>query len=70
MKKKQTKHFVPNKNSYGNGVPACDCFSFSNFEGLHAFSNDGEVAKTRRGVTCGNCRRTRAFKGEVFRGEK
>lgn len=62
MKKKQTKHFVPNKSSYGDGVPACDCFSFADFDGLFAFSSEGEVAETRRGVTCGNCKRTRVFR--------
>lgn len=70
MAKKQTKHFVPNKNSFGDGIPACGCFYVGDVKGLYAFSDDGEVAKTRRGVRCGNCRRTRAFKGKVFKGEK
>lgn len=61
-KKKQTKHFVLYKNSFGDGVPACDCYSFGPHSDLYAFSQDGEVAKTRRDVTCGNYRRTRVFR--------
>ena len=57
MKKKQIKHFVPRRNSYGNGEPACNCYS-----GSLAYSDWGEVAKTKRGVTCGRCRGTRAFR--------
>ena len=56
MKKKQMKHFVPNKcNESGNGVPACNSY-------FYAIKSYGEVAKTRRGVTCGLCRRTRVFR--------
>ena len=64
MKKKQIKHFVLNKDSQGNGVPVCNCFGVSFFNGnpLRAWVNFSEVAKTRRGVTCGNCRRTRVFR--------
>lgn len=57
MKKKQVKHFVPNKTRYGGGEPACNCYS-----GYFGFEDDGEVAKTRRGVTCKRCRRTRVFR--------
>lgn len=56
------KHFVPNKNSYG-GTPACKCYDFGTFHNLIAFEDAGEVAKTRRSVTCGNCRRTKKFRG-------
>ena len=65
MRKKQTKHFVPNKNDYRGGVPACHGFGRSTISGrfLSALGPPfEEVAKTRRGVTCGNCRRTRVFR--------
>ena len=63
MKKKQkkwTQHFVPNKARWGGGIPACNGFQCKGFPTLEAFSD--ETAKTRRGVTCGNCRRTRVFR--------
>jgi len=66
---KQVKHFVPEKSHQGKwGYPACRCYKNSLSGYLIALWD--EVAKTRRGVTCGNCRRTRAFKGKVFKGEK
>ena len=56
MKKKQIKHFVveifPISRS---GIPACNL-------GAYIFDANGTIAKTRRGVTCGNCRRTRIFR--------
>ena len=56
MKKKQVKHFVPNRPWVPeNGPPACD-------QTWYALDDQGEVAKTQRQVTCKNCRRTRAFK--------
>lgn len=63
MKKKQIKHFVPDKNRSGDGVPACPCFNFGWHKDLPAFTADGEVAKTKRGVTCKRCRGTRIFRG-------
>lgn len=61
MKKKQTKHFVPNKGSLGYGTPACNAFQdLPGWPNLAALLD--ETAKTRRGVTCGNCRRTRVFR--------
>ena len=63
MKKKQTKHFVPNKDSEGSGIAACNGFTGSyGIVSYPAHTHWGEVAKTRRGVTCGNCRRTRVFR--------
>ena len=59
---KRTKHFISNKNSFGDGVPACDGYSFGSYKDLYAFSDAGEIAKTRKEVTCKNCRRTRVFK--------
>lgn len=56
--KMNEKHFVPNKNSCGDGTPACNCFG----DNLYAFPIFKEVAKTRVGVTCKNCQRTRVFK--------
>ncbi len=71
MKKQPIKHFVPNIDRRGDsggvgGIPVGNCFN----KNLPAWTGFGEIAKTRRGVTCGTCRRTRVFKGEVFRGEK
>lgn len=60
MKKKQTKHFIPGKDCIGTGIPACNAFQEPNWPYLPALPQ--EVAKTRRGVTCGNCRRTRVFR--------
>jgi len=57
---KQIKHFVPNKDGGGSGIPACNCYNLLGT--LPAWETLGEVAKTRRGVTCKNCRRTRAFR--------
>ena len=62
MEKKQVKHFVQNKNSYGNGIPACGVFTGQGFKG-YAITTFGEIAKTRRGVTCGRCRNTVVFRG-------
>lgn len=69
MKKKQIKHFVPNRNSFyvdnrGDGytlvgIPTCKCYRDYHGMPLKAFRL--ETTKTRRGVTCGNCRRTRVF---------
>lgn len=61
MKKKQIKHFVPNLICKV-GTPACQGFNFNGNRDMPAFVDDGEIAKTRRGVTCGNCRRTRIFR--------
>ena len=60
MKKKRIKHFVPDKDAWGSGVPACNIFQEKGWPNLPALPD--EVAKTRRGVTCGNCRRTRVFR--------
>lgn len=65
MKKKQTEHFVPNKDGLGMGIPACSCFGYGKYDDgtrrlLPALPE--EVAKTRRGVTCERCRRTRVFR--------
>jgi len=69
MKKKQTKHFVPDEDSYNDnrgsaltliGIPACKCYRDFNGASLKAFRK--ETAKTRRGITCGNCQRTRVFR--------
>ena len=63
MKKKQTKHFVPHIEEFINGgVPACQGFNFGGNRDLPASVDAGEVAKTRREVTCGNCRRTRVLR--------
>ena len=66
---KQVKHFVPNKDwnaagGEGNigGVPACNSYGSAAGIKLPAWVGFGEVAKTRRGVTCENCRRTRVFR--------
>jgi hypothetical protein len=63
MKKKQVKHFVSNKDSNGSGFPACGCFWFSAGNPELGHTHWGEVAKTRRGVTCRRCRNTRVFRG-------
>ena len=57
MKKKQTKHFVPDKR---NDTPACNGFQCKDWPNLAALPD--EIAKTRRDVTCKNCRRTRVFR--------
>lgn len=57
---KQTKHFVPNKDSIGTGTPACNTFQEPDWPDLEALPQ--EVAKTRRQVTCKNCRKTRVFR--------
>lgn len=63
MKKKQIKHFVPHIATFMNGgVPACQCYNFNGNRDMPAFADDGEIAKTRRGVTCKNCRKTRVFR--------
>ncbi len=64
MKKKQTKHFVPNedRDKCGMGVPACSCFGYGRFTRTLLPALPEEIAKTRRGVNCGNCRRTRIFR--------
>ena len=58
------KHFVPKKNERGDGVPACHGFGgFGNGDFLWAFKTPfREVARTRKDVTCKNCRRTRVFR--------
>lgn len=58
---KQKKHFVPNKDLSGGGIPACDCFNYGG-KSFSAWTYFGEVAKTRQGVTCENCRNTRVFR--------
>lgn len=61
MKRKQTKHFVLEKDDDGAGTPACNCFQeLPNFPNLIAIPN--EIAKTRRDTTCKNCRRTKIFR--------
>lgn len=64
MTKKQTKHFVADKDTEGSGITACNCFGYGEHPRipLSGHIHWGEVAKTRRGVTCGNCRRTRVFR--------
>ena len=69
MKKKQVKHFVPNKDKYGDnrgemGTPACKCFGYSHCTQDFYFlpTLPEEIAKTRKQVTCKNCRRTRVFR--------
>lgn len=62
MKKKQTRHFVPDKDRLGNGVPACHCFDHSLVKNMPALAYIGEVARTRKQVTCGNCKRTKLFR--------
>ncbi len=59
------KHFVPIKDWDAGGgtgdiggIPVCKGFK----KGYPAWKGFGEIAKTRRGVTCGNCRRTRVFR--------
>ncbi len=63
MKKKQTKHFVPNKTKgvSGSGIPACNCFNYWECP-LPAWVGFGEVARTRAGVTCKNCQKTKVFR--------
>jgi len=61
MKKEKIKHFVPDKDYDGNGLPACNCFQ-GGFEAVSLPALPEEIAKRRRGVTCGNCRRTRVFR--------
>jgi len=56
MKKKQIRHFVPIRPYVPDSGPAACNSDF------YAIGTMGEVAKTRRGVTCGNCRRTRIFR--------
>ena len=65
MKKKPTKHFVSvidrsadGGSGLSGGVPAGNCYG----KKLPAWTGFGEIAKTRRGVTCGNCRKTRVFR--------
>ncbi len=69
MKKKQTKHFVPDKDFYIDnrgrdltmvGIPACRCYRDANGAPLKAFNT--ETAKGRRDTTCGRCRRTKVFR--------
>ena len=62
MMKKKTKHFVPNKNYNGSGYPACNGYTDCQGSSFLAYAAWGEIAKTRRSVTCGNCRRTRIFR--------
>ena len=59
MEKKQVRHFVPDKDIHGNGYPACNCYGW----GRRVLVVFGEIAKTRRGVTCGRCRNTAVFRG-------
>jgi len=59
--KKQTKHFVLNKDAWGCGTPACNCFQdLPDWPELKALQ--GEIAKGRRDTTCRNCRRTKIFR--------
>ena len=62
MKRKQTKHFVPNKVDGDHGTPACNCFQDlpAGFPDLAALPE--ESAKGRRDTNCGRCRRTRVFR--------
>lgn len=60
--KKQIKHFVSNKDMAGMGVPVCNGFGFSNITQSDLPALPEEVAKTRKHVTCKNCRRTRVFR--------
>jgi len=64
MKKKQTKHFVLelNKDAQGMGIPVCSCFGYGKYIRRLLPALPEEVAKTRRGVTCGHCRNTRVFR--------
>ncbi len=63
MKKKLTKHYVPEKSApliHNYGYPACHCYRHSIIGNLVALAEEGNL--TRRGITCGNCRRTRVFR--------
>ena len=55
---KRLKHFIPKKDSLGDGTPACNCFG----DNLYAFKIFEEVARTRRDVICKNCQKTRVFR--------
>ena len=57
---KQTKHFVPHKDNIGIGISACNIFQEPGWPNLETLPH--ETAKTRRQVTCKNCRRTRVFR--------
>lgn len=59
-KKKQTKHFVLDKDCYGTGTPACNCFQVPSWPNLSAFED--EIAKGRRDTNCKRCRRTKVFR--------
>ena len=69
MKKKQTKHFVPNQDSYIDnrgpalslvGIPACKCYR--DFGGIPLKAFRMETAKGRWDTNCKNCRRTKIFR--------
>lgn len=60
MSKKQILHFVPDKDYIGSGTPACNAFQEPNWPNLPTFLR--ETARTRRQVTCGNCKRTKLFR--------
>ncbi|KKN53848.1 hypothetical protein LCGC14_0598070 [marine sediment metagenome] len=65
MREKQTKHFVPNRyndNRGEMGIPICHCFGHGRFTRSLLPALPEEIAKTRRGVTCGNCKRTKLFR--------
>jgi len=67
MKEKQTKHFVLDEELVSTlkgemGTPVCKCFGRSIISGNFLSAFPEEIAKTKRGVTCGNCRRTRIFR--------
>ena len=57
--KKQTKHFVLNKEAIFS-TPVCNIFQEPGWPNLGALPD--ETAKGRRDTNCGNCRRTRVFR--------
>ena len=62
MEKKQTKHFVLSKSKTNMGIPVCNCFGYGRYTRTSLPALPEEVAKTRRGVTCKNCKRTKLFR--------
>lgn len=67
--KNQVKHFVLNKDFYLDnrglaltlvGYPACNCYRDYDGTPLKAFNF--ETAKTRRGITCSRCKKTKVFR--------
>ena len=64
--KNQAKHFISEREAgkgshYLVGYPACHCYRDYYGTPLKAFIF--ESAKTRRGVTCGRCKKTKVFRG-------